>query len=56
MPGPEIHIVGNLNSKVYHSPDCRHAKRMHEENKAFLPDAKAAKAAGFRACKVCGGE
>lgn len=56
LPEPEIHIVGNLNSKIYHSPDCLHAKRMHEQNKAFFPDAKAAKAAGFRACKVCGGE
>ena len=55
LPEPEGGVIGNRNSKVCHGPQCRSVARMSAKNKVPFTDAQAAKAAGYRACKVCGG-
>lgn len=45
--------VGNRNSKVFHTPDCHSAARMSLGNLVYFPDAEAARAAGYRPCKIC---
>ena len=56
LPEPEGGVIGNRNSKVYRGPRCRSVAAMKDRNKASFANAQAAKAAGYRACKVCGGQ
>ena len=46
-------VVGSKNSKKYHRPTCQWAQKIKPENKVVFKDAKEAKQAGYRACKVC---
>ncbi|MCR5813097.1 MAG: hypothetical protein K6G15_01205 [Desulfovibrio sp.] len=47
-------LHGNTESKVYHSADCEHYN-CKSCTKIFT-SAQQAKAAGFHACSICGGE
>jgi O-6-methylguanine DNA methyltransferase len=44
---------GVKSTKVFCYPTCHHARRAHERNVVWLHDAREARAAGFRPCKVC---
>lgn len=46
-------FVGNLNSKVYHRPDCPYAKKILPNNTICFATAEAAKNQGYRPCKSC---
>lgn len=45
-------VVAVRSTHIYCKPSCA-ARRPRRENVAFLPDAAAARAAGFRACRRC---
>ena len=45
--------VGSKNSKKYHYPDCRYAKKISQENKIWFKSIKEAQEAGYEPCKVC---
>lgn len=44
---------GNMRSRIYHNSNCRYYAC--KNCTAVFETAGAARAAGFRACKVCGG-
>jgi methylphosphotriester-DNA--protein-cysteine methyltransferase len=49
---------GNRRTRVYGRLDCRVALRhavngTYQKNRVFFADAETARAAGYRACKVC---
>jgi len=48
-------IVGNSNTHVYHDPGCRYVPTIKPEHLTYFKSGKEAEAAGYRACKVCGG-
>ena len=49
-------IIANSNTKVYHAPGCRYVPEIHTEHLVTtFKSRKEAEAAGYRACKVCGG-
>lgn len=59
---PALQITGktyvlNTNSKKIHSPDCRYATSMKEENKKVVENADLDEllAQGYEVCSVCGG-
>jgi len=47
--------VGSWKSNVYHKPTCRYVKAIKSYNKRYFASTTAAKKAGYRPCKVCGG-
>lgn len=52
-------IVINISSKTFHiDPNCRHVKRMKEENKIIIEceDPSALISQGYKACKTCSSE
>ncbi len=51
-PEPET-FVGSVNSDVYHYTWCSYADRINAENKRYFSSSQAARAAGYRPCKVC---
>jgi hypothetical protein len=46
-------LVGSKNSKVYHKPDCPHAKRILEKNKIWFDSKEEAESRGYRVGKCC---
>ncbi|HQD95665.1 MAG TPA: MBL fold metallo-hydrolase [Methanosarcina thermophila] len=49
-------LYASLKSDVYHSAGCQFVKRIKPENLITFNSQKEAEAAGYRACKVCGGK
>jgi len=49
----EYTVIGNKNSKVYHSPDC--TSLPIEKNRVYFDSAADAEEAGYHACGMCGG-
>ncbi|MDD2613376.1 MAG: PEGA domain-containing protein [Methanosarcina sp.] len=48
-------LYASSESNVYHSAGCRYIKKIKPEHLITFKNVKEAKAAGYRACKVCGG-
>ena len=48
-------LYASSESNVYHSAGCRYIKKIKPEHLITFKSVKEAKAAGYRACKVCGG-
>lgn len=48
-------IYASSKSDVYHAAGCKYVKRIKPENLITFKNRKEAEAAGYRACKVCGG-
>lgn len=48
-------IYASSKSDVYHDASCRYVSRIKPENLITFKSRKEAEAAGYRACKVCGG-
>jgi len=48
-----IRLVGSDTTGIYCFPTCRHAKRIADPHRVEFRSEEAAKAAGYRACKVC---
>jgi methylphosphotriester-DNA--protein-cysteine methyltransferase len=51
-------LGGNRGTRIYGRLDCRVALRhvangTYQRNRVFFADAETARAAGYRACKVC---
>ena len=59
LPQPVAHAqsdvtyVGNKNSKKFHRPTCRWAKRIKTTNVVVFKSRKEATDAGYVTCKVC---
>ena len=49
----EYTVIGNKNSKAYHSPDC--TSLPIEKNRVYFDSAADAEEAGYHACGMCGG-
>ncbi|MGI6116951.1 MAG: Ada metal-binding domain-containing protein [Bilifractor sp.] len=49
----ESSYVGNVNSKIFHRPDCPSVKRMKEKNKRVFSSRQEAVNSGYKACKDC---
>ena len=47
----EIQYIGNKNSKVYHSSDCKSVEKMSEKNKVVFNSAQEAEAENYSPCK-----
>ena len=45
--------VGNSDTKVFHTLDCGHGKKIKEENRVYFETRNEAIEKGYRACKVC---
>lgn len=52
-PATDGKFVGNSDSLVYHTLDCRYGKRISEQNKVFLKTKAAATKGGYRPCSYC---
>jgi len=48
-----IRLVGSDTTGIYCFPTCRHAKRITDPHRVEFRSEEAAKADGYRACKVC---
>jgi hypothetical protein len=48
-------IYASSKSEIYHAASCRYVSRIKPENLITFKSRKEAEAAGYRACKVCGG-
>ena len=48
-----VRYYGSDTTHVYCHPTCRHARRATERHRVEFRSAEAARAAGYRACKVC---
>lgn len=48
-------VYASSKSDVYHAAGCKYVKRIKPENLITFKNRKEAEAAGYRACKVCGG-
>ena len=49
----EGYYIGNSKSKVFHRPNCRHARRIKPEYRVIFSTREEAINAGYRPCKVC---
>ncbi len=49
-PATDAKYVGNSDSLVYHTADCRYGKRISEQNKVFLKTKAAATKGGYKPC------
>lgn len=47
----EYTVIGNVNSKKYHSPSCKSLPS--EKNRSYFQSASEAEEAGYTACKLC---
>jgi micrococcal nuclease len=60
IPGLPIpqgeNFIGSVKSRKYHSPSCKWAKRINNENEIWFSDAKDAEDQGYVPCKVCNPE
>ena len=45
--------IGNKNSKVYHSSDCKSVKKMSEKNKVVFNSVQEAESENYSPCKTC---
>ena len=52
-PATDGKFVGNSDSLVYHTLDCRYGKRISEQNKVFLKAKAAATKGGYKPCSYC---
>lgn len=52
-PTTDGKFVGNSDSLVYHTLDCRYGKRISEQNKVFLKTKAAATKGGYKPCSYC---
>ena len=52
-PATDAKYVGNSDSLVYHTADCRYGKRISEQNKVFLKTKAAATKGGYKPCSYC---
>lgn len=50
---PESGFVASRTGKVFHRPDCSHAKRISEDRKVRFSTRREAEASGRRPCKTC---
>ncbi|HBN08291.1 MAG TPA: MBL fold metallo-hydrolase [Cyanobacteria bacterium UBA8530] len=48
-------LVGNKSSLVFHSPSCRYASQISEQNRQSFASRAEAVMSGYHACFVCGG-
>ena len=48
-----LFVVGVRTTRIYCRPSCRPPKRPKLENREWYADPEQARAAGFRACKLC---
>lgn len=55
-PPPEGTIIGNVNSKKYHRPDCTGYRDMAEKNRVFFKTVAEAEAAGYKRAGNCPAE
>lgn len=55
-PPPEGTIIGNINSKKYHRPDCSGYRDMAEKNRFFFKSVAEAEAAGYKRAGNCPAE
>jgi eukaryotic-like serine/threonine-protein kinase len=46
-------LVGNLNTKTYHTTNCRHTKTVPEVNRVDFQNPREARDRGYRPCKTC---
>jgi len=49
----ETCYYGSINTKVFHRPDCRYAKKIKKNNLKIFKSKSQAEKAGYRPCKVC---
>lgn len=49
----ERFYTGNMSSKVFHRPGCKHAKRLPEDHRIFFETRARALELGFRPCGSC---
>ena len=49
----EAHLVGNINSEIYHRHTCNSVSRMSEKNKDIIYTKDQAEREGYRPCKNC---
>lgn len=52
-PATDAKYIGNSDSLVYHTADCRYGKRISEQNKVFLKTKAAATKGGYKPCSYC---
>ena len=52
-PATDAKYVGNSDSLVYHTADCRYGKRISEQNKVFLKTKADATKGGYKPCSYC---
>ncbi len=52
-PATDGKFVGNSDSLVFHTLDCRYGKRISAENKVFLKTKAAATKGGYKPCSYC---
>ena len=52
-PATDGKFVGNSDSLVYHTLDCRYGKRISEQNKVFLKTKAVATKGGYKPCSYC---
>ena len=52
-PATDGKFVGNSDSLVHHTLDCRYGKRISEQNKVFLKTKAAATKGGYKPCSYC---
>ena len=52
-PATDAKYVGNSDSLVYHTADCRYGKRISEQNKVFLKTKAAATKGGYKPSSYC---
>ena len=52
-PATDGKFVGNSDSLVYHTLDCRYGNRISEQNKVFLKTKAAATKGGYKPCSYC---
>src|ERR1044072_2218329 len=55
-PPPDGTIIGNINSKKYHRPDCPGYRDMAEKNRVFFKSVAEAEAAGYKRAGNCPAE
>ena len=53
MPKTSDGYIGNLNTHVFHYPDCSSVQRMSEKNKVYLPNRETAINDGYVPCQIC---
>jgi beta-lactamase superfamily II metal-dependent hydrolase/methylphosphotriester-DNA--protein-cysteine methyltransferase len=52
-PTPSGQIIGNKNSKIYHTPGCSTYDKVSEKNRVSFKSVEEAEAAGYRRAKNC---